>query len=320
LSEQHLTSANLDSHHYGKVAVMYGGTSAEREVSLNSGKAVLSGLLAMGVDAHAFDPSEHPLTDLLAEKFERVVIMLHGRGGEDGSLQGALQQLNLPYSGTGVLGSALCMDKIRSKQVWQSLGLPTAKYKIADKRSFDAGSCEAIMAYLGNEVMVKPAQEGSSIGMAKVNSALQLETAIKDAFKYDDKVLIEQFVHGSEYTVSILNGSALPSISMSTPRDFYDYTAKYQADSTVYSCPSGLPDKQEAQLSELALEAFDALAGSGWGRVDFMQDKLGRFYLLEANTVPGMTEKSLVPLAAKQSGMSFAELSLAVLKTTEVCR
>jgi len=320
LSEQHLTSANLDSHHYGKVAVMYGGTSAEREVSLNSGKAVLSGLLAMGVDAHAFDPSEQPLTDLLAEKFERVVIMLHGRGGEDGSLQGALQQLNLPYSGTGVLGSALCMDKIRSKQVWQSLGLPTAKYKIADKRSFDAGSCEAIMADLGNEVMVKPAQEGSSIGMAKVNSALQLETAIKDAFKYDDKVLIEQFVHGSEYTVSILNGSALPSISMSTPRDFYDYTAKYQADSTVYSCPSGLPDKQEAQLSELALEAFDALAGSGWGRVDFMQDKLGRFYLLEANTVPGMTEKSLVPLAAKQSGMSFAELSLAVLKTTEVCR
>ncbi len=320
MSEQHLTSANLDSHHYGKVAVMLGGTSAEREVSLNSGKAVLSGLLSMGVDAHAFDPSEQPLTDLLAEKFERVVIMLHGRGGEDGSLQGALQQLNLPYSGTGVLGSALCMDKIRSKQVWQSLGLPTAKYKIADKRSFDAGSCEAIMADLGNEVMVKPAQEGSSIGMAKVNSALQLETAIKDAFKYDDKVLIEQFVHGSEYTVSILNGSALPSISMSTPRDFYDYTAKYQADSTVYSCPSGLPDKQEAQLSELALEAFDALAGSGWGRVDFMQDKLGRFYLLEANTVPGMTEKSLVPLAAKQSGMSFAELSLAVLKTTEVCR
>ena len=320
MSEQHLTSANLDSHHYGKVAVMLGGTSAEREVSLNSGKAVLSGLLSMGVDAHAFDPSEQPLTDLLTEKFERVVIMLHGRGGEDGSLQGALQQLNLPYSGTGVLGSALCMDKIRSKQVWQSLGLPTAKYKIADKRSFDAGSCEAIMADLGNEVMVKPAQEGSSIGMAKVNSALQLETAIKDAFKYDDKVLIEQFVHGSEYTVSILNGRALPSISMSTPRDFYDYTAKYQADSTVYSCPSGLPDKQEAQLSELALEAFDALAGSGWGRVDFMQVKLGRFYLLEANTVPGMTEKSLVPLAAKQSGMSFAELSLAVLKTTEVCR
>ncbi|WP_339721297.1 D-alanine--D-alanine ligase [uncultured Paraglaciecola sp.] len=320
MSEQQLTSPILTANNYGKVAVMFGGTSAEREVSLNSGKAVLRGLLELGIDAHAFDPAERPLTELLLEKFQRVVIMLHGRGGEDGSLQGALQQLNLPYSGSGVLGSALCMDKIRSKQVWQSLGLPTANYKIADKRCFDAGSCGAIMANLGNEVMVKPAQEGSSIGMAKVSSALQLETAIQDAFKYDDKVLIEQFVHGSEYTVSILNGKALPSISMTTPRVFYDYAAKYQADSTVYSCPSGLPDDVEKQLGELALEAFDALAGSGWGRIDFMQDKLGRFYLLEANTVPGMTEKSLVPLAAKQSGMSFEELSLAVLKTTEIAR
>jgi D-alanine-D-alanine ligase len=320
VSEQQLTSTNLNSKQYGKVAVMFGGTSAEREVSLNSGKAVLDGLLSLGIDAHAFDPAEQPLTQLLAENFGRVVVMLHGRGGEDGSLQGALQQLNLPYSGTGVLGSALCMDKIRSKQVWQSLGLPTANYKIADKRCFDAESCGAIMADLGNEVMVKPAQEGSSIGMAKVSSALQLETAIQDAFEYDDKVLIEQFIHGSEYTVSLLNGKALPSISMTTPRVFYDYAAKYQANSTVYSCPSGLPDELETQLGELALEAFDALSGSGWGRVDFMQDKLGRFYLLEANTVPGMTEKSLVPLAAKQSGMSFADLSLAVLKTTELCR
>ncbi|MBL4629790.1 MAG: D-alanine--D-alanine ligase [Paraglaciecola sp.] len=299
---------------------MFGGTSAERDVSLNSGQAVLDGLLSMGVDAYAFDPAEQDLTQLLTEKYARVVIMLHGRGGEDGSLQGALQQLDLPYSGTGVLGSALCMDKIRSKQVWQSLGLPTAKYKIADKRCFDARSCEAIMADLGNEVMVKPAQEGSSIGMAKVNSALQLDVAIQDAFKYDDKVLIEQFIHGFEYTVSILDGKALPSIIMSTPRVFYDYAAKYQADSTVYSCPSGLSDEQEAELGELALEAFDVLAGSGWGRVDFMQDKLGRFYLLEANTVPGMTAKSLLPLAAKQIGMSFAELSLAVLKTTELVR
>lgn len=319
---EHSTSSNLnsDANYYGKVAVMYGGTSAEREVSLNSGKAVLHGLLEMGIDAHAFDPADQPLTQLLNDKFDRIVIMLHGRGGEDGSLQGALQQLNLPYTGSGVLGSALCMDKIRSKQVWQSLGLPTAKYKIADKRSFDAGSCEAIMASLGNEVMVKPAQEGSSIGMARVNSAQQLETAVQDAFKYDDKVLIEQFVHGFEYTVSLIDGKALPSISMATPRIFYDYAAKYQTDSTVYSCPSGLSDEQEIELGELALEAFEALAGSGWGRVDFMQDKLGRFYLLEANTVPGMTEKSLVPLAAKQSGMSFAELSLAVLETSKATR
>jgi len=316
--EPYSTSTNPDG--YGKVAVMFGGTSAEREVSLNSGKAVLCGLLDMGIDAHAFDPAEQPLTQLLAEKFERVLIMLHGRGGEDGSLQGALQLLNLPYSGSGVLGSALCMDKIRSKQVWQSLGLPTANYKIADKRSFDAGSCGAIMAELGDEVMVKPAQEGSSIGMAKVNSALQLEIAIQDAFRYDDKVLIEQFIHGSEYTVSILNGKALPSISLSTPRVFYDYTAKYQADSTVYSCPSGLSDALETMLGKLALEAFDALAGSGWGRVDFMQDKLGRFYLLEANTVPGMTEKSLLPMAAKTAGLSFAELSESVLATANVVR
>ena len=316
MNKQQLTTP----YNFGKVAVMFGGTSAEREVSLSSGKAVLQGLLDMGVDAHTFDPAQQPLTQLLAENFERVVIMLHGRGGEDGSLQGALQQLNLPYSGTGVLGSALCMDKIRSKQVWQSLGLPTADYKIADKRSFDARTCGAITASLGSEVMVKPAQEGSSIGMAKVDSPQQLDLAIQDAFKYDDKVLIEQFVHGSEYTVSILNGKAMPSISMSTPRVFYDYEAKYQADSTIYSCPSGLSDVLEAELGELALEAFDALAGTGWGRIDFMQDKIGRFYLLEANTVPGMTEKSLLPMAAKQFGMSFAELSLAVLETTETRR
>jgi D-alanine-D-alanine ligase len=314
------TLSTPNPNDYGKVAVMLGGSSAEREVSLNSGKAVLQGLLDMDIDAHAFDPAEQPLTQLIAGNFGHVVIMLHGRGGEDGSLQGALQQLNLPYSGTGVLGSALCMDKIRSKQVWQSLGLPTANYKIADKRSFDARSCGAIMDSLGNEVMVKPAQEGSSIGMAKVNSALQLEIAVQDAFKYDDKVLIEQFVHGSEYTVSILDGKALPSISMTTPRVFYDYAAKYQTDSTVYSCPSGLSEALEIELGELALEAFDALAGTGWGRIDFMQDRLGRFYLLEANTVPGMTEKSLLPLAAKQFGMSFAELSLAVLKTSEIRR
>ncbi|WP_158971719.1 D-alanine--D-alanine ligase [Paraglaciecola sp. L3A3] len=312
--------SNKTAADYGKVAVMLGGTSAEREVSLNSGKAMLAGLQQMGVNAYAFDPAERALTELLTEKFDRVVIALHGRGGEDGSLQGALQLLNLPYTGTGVLGSALCMDKIRSKQIWQSLGLPTANYKIADKRSFDAGSCGAIMASLGEEVMVKPAQEGSSIGMARVKNALQLETAIQDAFKYDNKVLIEQFVHGSEYTVSILNGNALPSISMSTPREFYDYAAKYQSDNTLYSCPSDLSVEEESHLAELALEAFDAVAGSGWGRVDFMRDQLGRFYLLEANTAPGMTEKSLVPMAAKQAGFSFAELSFAVLTTSDQIR
>ena len=301
---------------FGKVAVMFGGKSAEREVSLRSGNAVLQSLLSVGIDAHCFDPAEQPLTELLTQKFSRVLIMLHGRGGEDGSLQGALQQLNLPYTGSGVLGSALCMDKIRSKQIWQSLGLPTAQYEIADKSSFDARSCEAIMARLGNEVMVKPAQEGSSIGMTRVNNTLQLATAIQDAFKYDEHVLIEQFIQGSEFTVSLLNGQALPSISMSTPRFFYDYTAKYQADSTQYFCPSGLSPEQENHLAKLALDAFTALDGSGWGRIDFMQDKAGQFYLLEANTVPGMTEKSLVPMAAKQAGLSFSDLSVAVLTTS----
>jgi D-alanine-D-alanine ligase len=301
---------------YGKVAVMFGGSSAEREVSLRSGNAVLKALLSQGVDAHGFDPAEQALTGLIDQCFDRVLIMLHGRGGEDGSLQGALHQLHIPYTGSGVLGSALCMDKIRSKQIWQSLSLPTAQYAIADKSSFDAGSCEAIMAALGNEVMVKPAQEGSSIGMARVNNIQQLETAIQNAFEYDEHVLIEQFIQGSEFTVSLLNGKALPSIRMSTPRIFYDYTAKYQADSTQYFCPSGLSAAAEAELANIAQQAFVALDGSGWGRIDFMQDAAGQFYLLEANTVPGMTEKSLVPMAAKQAGLSFAELSLAVLDSS----
>lgn len=301
---------------FGKVAVMFGGKSAEREVSLLSGNAVLKSLQSLGIDAHRFDPAEQAITQLLDQHFSRVLIMLHGRGGEDGTMQGALQLLNIPYTGSGVLGSALCMDKIKSKQIWQTLDLPTAQYEIALKSSFDAGSCEAIMAKLGNEVMVKPAQEGSSIGMTKVNNAQQLETAIQEAFIYDEQVLIEQFIQGSEFTVSLLNGQALPSIRMSTPRVFYDYTAKYKADSTQYFCPSGLSAAEEETLGGLATKAFNALSGSGWGRIDLMQDKSGQFYLLEANTVPGMTEKSLVPMAAKQAGMSFTDLSLAVLQTS----
>lgn len=308
-------SKQLTPSDYGKVAVMYGGTSAEREVSLKSGSAVLKALVNAGVNAHGFDPAEKSVASLVTEKFEHVVIMLHGRGGEDGSLQGALQLLQLPYSGSGVLGSALCMDKIRSKQIWQSLGLPTANYKIAVKSRFDAGSCGAIMAELGNTVMVKPSLEGSSIGMTKVTSAAQLESAIQDAFKYDNNVLLEQFIQGPEYTVSILNGSAMPSIRMSTPRDFYDYTAKYNADSTEYFCPSGLDDDTEQELGALAQTAFAALSGSGWGRIDFMQDEQGQFYLLEANTVPGMTGKSLVPISARQAGLSYEDLSMAILAT-----
>ncbi|NMH59211.1 D-alanine--D-alanine ligase [Alteromonas ponticola] len=301
---------------YGRVAVMFGGESAEREVSLKSGKAVLSALQRQGVDAFAFDPATRPITDLLAEKVDRVVIMLHGRGGEDGTLQGALELLKIPYTGSGVLGSALCMDKIHTKQIWQCLNMPTAKYQIADKSYFEAGSCSVIMDELGNEVMVKPAREGSSIGMARVTSAAQLETAIQDAFKYDNQVLLEQYIDGAEFTVSILQGQALPSIRMSTPHTFYDYSAKYQDNTTQYFCPSGLEADKEAELATLSSRAFRALSARGWGRIDVMQNKRGEFYLLEANTVPGMTEKSLVPKAAKQAGLDFEALCLAILATS----
>lgn len=312
----HSTLKTYEAAAFGKVAVMFGGDSAEREVSLNSGNAVLAALLRQNVNAIAFDPAQRPLTDLISEKVDRVLIMLHGRGGEDGSMQGALQLLKIPYTGTPVLGSALAMDKIHTKQVWQSLGLPTAKYEIADKRRFEAGKCSAIMDKLGNEVMVKPAREGSSIGMARVTSAEQLENAIQDAFNYDNQVLLEQYIKGPEFTVSVIQGQALPSIRMSTPHTFYDYAAKYQDDTTEYFCPSGLSDEQEAHLAQLSTQAFDSISGSGWGRIDVMQDGDGHFYLLEANTVPGMTEKSLVPKAAKVAGLSFDELVLAILATS----
>ena len=305
-----------DASLFGKVAVMFGGDSQERDVSIKSGQAVLRALLRENVDAIAFDPAERPLTDLLSENVDRVLIMLHGRGGEDGSMQGALQLLNIPYTGSRVLGSALAMDKIHTKQVWQSVGLPTAKYEIADKRHFEAAKCSAIMNKLGNEVMVKPAREGSSIGMARVTSAKQLENAIQNAFKYDNQVLLEQYIDGPEFTVSVIQGQALPSIRMSTPHTFYDYAAKYQDDTTEYFCPSGLSDDQEQQLAQLSTRAFDSISGSGWGRIDVMQDSQGQFYLLEANTVPGMTEKSLVPKAAKVAGLSFDELVMAILATS----
>ena len=301
---------------FGRVAVMFGGESAERAVSLRSGEAVLNALLRQGVNAYGFDPAERQLTELVDEKTDRVLIMLHGRGGEDGAMQGALQHLKIPYTGSGVLGSALAMDKIHTKQIWQTLGLSTAKYQIADKSDFEAGSCAAIMMELGNEVMVKPAREGSSIGMARVTSAKQLETAVQDAFKYDNQVLLEQYIDGPEFTVSVLQGRALPSIRMSTPHNFYDYAAKYQDDTTVYHCPSGLSDDREAELAALSLRAFNALSCSGWGRIDVMQAADGTFYLLEANTVPGMTEKSLVPKAAKVAGLSFDELTLEILATS----
>jgi len=303
---------------FGKVAVLLGGHSAEREVSLASGKAILNALLASGVDAHGFDPKLRDITQLVSEKFDRVFIALHGRGGEDGSIQGALEQMHLPYTGTGVTGSALCIDKILSKFIWHARQFPTAKYSVISQKEFVGTSqaCEDILMQLGGHVMVKPSLEGSSLGMADASSPEDLLRAIQKAFEYDSHVLIEAFIDGPEFTVTILGDKALPSIRMKAASGFYDYAAKYQSNTTQYFCPSGLSDQQEHQIRELAMNAFKALQGRGWGRVDLMQDKQERFYLLECNTVPGMTEKSLVPKSAKQAGLSFETLVLAILASS----
>lgn len=307
---------------FGKVAVLFGGSSAEREVSLASGTAVLSALQSVGVDAHKFDPAEKPIGALIEEGFDRAFIILHGRGGEDGSMQGALQLLGIPYTGTAVLGSALAMDKVYSKQIWSTLGLPTADYRVITSDQVKDGAVAVapdyvdILASLSGVAMVKPAREGSSIGMAKVSTADELEDAVKAALEYDDDVLVERYIAGPEYTVSILNGIALPSIRMATPHVFYDYDAKYNDNTTEYHCPSGLDEATETNIGQLALKAFNALSGKGWGRVDLMLNEQGQFMLLESNTVPGMTETSLVPKAAKQAGLSFEQLVLQILTSS----
>ena len=297
---------------FGKVAVLYGGVSQEREISLKSGAAVFKGLKNKGVDAHLFDPAEQDLQQLKAQKFDRVFIALHGRGGEDGAIQGALEWLGLPYTGSRVLGSALGMDKIRTKQVWQSVGLPTANYAIVTEQ-LSVEKAQQLLASLNGKVIVKPACEGSSIGMAMAANAVELVAAITEALKFDREILVEQWITGKEYTVAILNGEALPAIRMQTPHEFYDYTAKYQSQTTQYFCPCGLEAAQEQQLQQFASKAFAAIDAQGWGRIDAMQDEQGDWFLLEANTVPGMTEKSLVPMAAKAKGLAFDDLVVQVL-------
>jgi D-alanine-D-alanine ligase len=314
-----LGTGTQDISAFGKVAVLFGGKSAEREVSLASGIAVLNALLIAGVDAQKFDPAENPIGDLVSLGFDRAFIILHGRGGEDGSMQGALQLLGIPYTGTGVLGSALAMDKVYSKQVWSTLALPTADYKVVTKAQVNSvakPNYTEILVHLSGVAMVKPAREGSSIGMAKVSTAAELENAVNQALKYDDDVLVEQYINGPEYTVTILNGVALPSIRMATPHVFYDYDAKYNDTTTEYHCPSGLDEPTEKSIGELALSAFEGLSGKGWGRVDLMRNELGNFMLLESNTVPGMTKTSLVPKAAEQAGLSFEQLVLQVLASS----
>ncbi|MDQ5911605.1 MAG: D-alanine-D-alanine ligase [Pseudomonadota bacterium] len=301
-----------DPAEFGKVAVLMGGWSAERAVSLVSGQAVLKALQARGVDAHGIDADREISRVLAKGGFDRVFIALHGRGGEDGVIQGALEILGLPYTGSGVMASALGMDKLRTKQIWLGVGLPTPPSRLAANV---AELAEAAIA-LGLPLAVKPSCEGSSIGISRVNDPSQFQSAWERAAACDSPVLVEPWIQGQEYTGGLLQGEALPLIRLETPREFYDYEAKYHANDTRYLCPCGLPEAQEAELRDLVRRAFAAVEGSGWGRVDLMVDTQGRPWLLEVNTVPGMTDHSLVPLAARVAGLSFEDLVWRVLETS----
>jgi D-alanine-D-alanine ligase len=299
---------------FGKVAVLYGGVSAERAVSLVSGTAVLAGLKRRGIDAHGIDPRDVPLAGLAGQGFDRVWIALHGPGGEDGTVQGALEVLGLPYTGSGVLGSALGMDKLRTKRLAQALGVMTADSFVL--RS--VGDCPLAQERLGLPLIVKPATQGSSVGMTKVTRPEDMVAAYRAAAAVDDVVFAEKWITGGEYTVAVLHRRVLPAIRIETANAFYDYEAKYQRNDTKYHCPAGLSAQAEAHMASLALAAFDAVGAEGWGRADFMADHTGRPLLLEINTVPGMTDHSLVPMAAKAAGIDFDELCWQVLETSFV--
>ena len=297
---------------FGKVAVLLGGKSAEREVSLDSGQAVLDALLRSGVNAEAFDPQDRSVTELV--HYDRAFIVLHGRGGEDGQIQGVLEWLNIPYTGTGVQGSAIGMDKVKTKQVWQGSELPTAPYRIVSQ----ATDLSEVISALGLPLIIKPVHEGSSVGMSKVERAEDLEGAILKAIQHDAVVMAEKWITGREFTISFLNGQPLPVIRLQPPADvtFYDYETKYNRNDVQYGIPCGLTDAEEKKLQDLCLRAFQAVGASGWGRIDAMQDEQGNFWLLEVNTVPGMTSHSLVPKAAQAVGYSFDALCVAILQQT----
>ena len=301
-----------DPKDFGRVAVMLGGDSSEREISLLTGNAVLEALRRRRVDAHAFDPREVALSELRKRRFARVWIALHGPGGEDGTLQGALEYLGVPYTGSGVMGSAIGMDKLRTKRLALASGVPTADFVVLrGPQDF-----ELALERLKLPLIVKPATQGSSVGMSKVDRAEDLPGAFAAAAALEALVFAEPWIPGAEYTVAILQGAALPSIRIETPRTFYDYEAKYFRDDTRYFCPSGLSPPAEAHLASLALGAFEAAGASGWGRADFMMDASGRPLLLEINTIPGMTSHSLVPMAARAVGIDFDELAWRVLETS----
>lgn len=306
----------LDAEIYGKVAVLMGGDSSEREISLRSGDAVLNSLLRSNVNACAFDPSKQSLSDLITQKIDRVFIALHGRGGEDGGLQAVLDYFNIPFTGSGSLACGIAMNKVLCKRIWDSAGLVTAKYDVITNKNFKNIDLKSMLNGLGGCVFVKPASEGSSIGIHKVTDFKSFDSALADAFTYDDCILVESELLGDEYTVSFVGDSMLPSIKLKSSNEFYDFDAKYNSNNTSYLCPSGLSRDQEAEIQNISFKAIEALGMSGWGRVDLMQDSAGVFNLLEVNASPGMTEKSLVPMAANEVGINFDDLVLRVLDQT----
>ena len=303
-----------------KIAVLFGGDSAERDVSLQSGAAVLAGLKEAGLDVHPFDPRERSVMTLKEQGFDKIFIALHGRGGEDGTLQGVLELLGLPYTGSGVMASAIGMDKLRTKLLWQGAGLPVAPWVALTRTQFADGlnqQTQHAIEALGLPLIVKPAREGSSVGMSRVERADALVSALELAFEHDSEVLVEKWLSGPEFTVAMLGNDILPSIRIQPAGIFYDYEAKYLSDETQYFCPAGLSDDEEQLLGDLVRNAWNILDCSGWGRVDVMKDSDGQFYLLEVNTSPGMTSHSLVPMAARQAGMSFSQLVVRILELAD---
>ena len=301
--------------HFGKVAVLMGGTSAEREISLMSGNGELKALRSKGVDAHAFDPKERDVFELKREGFARCFIALHGRGGEDGTIQGALEVLGIPYTGSGVLGSAIGMDKVRTKMIWIANGVPTPRFRVLSEKE----NWQSVARALKLPLIVKPVNEGSTLGLTKVRSVAELPAAYELASKkYHDAALAEEFIDGPEYTASLLGETALPLIRIEAPQGNYDYQHKYFTDDTKYHCPCGLPARKEKELQALSLQAFRAAGCSGWGRIDLMLDAKKRPWLLEVNTSPGMTGHSLVPMAARAFGISYEELCVKILELAHV--
>ena len=297
-----------------KIAVLLGGTSAEREVSLNSGTAVLNALRKQGYDAYPIDPKEFPVATLKEQGFDRVFNILHGRGGEDGTMQGLLEQIGIPYTGCGVMASALTMDKMRTKMLWKAFGLPVAEMEIVTVENRATLNPEVVVKKLGLPLMVKPSLEGSSVGLTKVKTMEELESAVDFALKFDLTVLIEEWLAGDEFTVPVLDGEVLPSIKIVPEGEFYDYDAKYISDNTQYFCPAGLSDEREQELRRLVKQAYDVVGCRGWSRIDVMADAEGKFRLVEVNTNPGMTSHSLFPKSAATVGYSFEQLVEKILE------